>query len=122
MALRIIIVDDNPAFLRSSRSLLECQGANVVAVATSAAEGLRLAGTIEADVILVDVDMGDDSGFEVTRALAAGDHVAARVVLISTYPEDDLADLVAASPAVGYIAKSQLSTQSIEAVLDRGSG
>jgi DNA-binding NarL/FixJ family response regulator len=122
MPLRIIIVDDNPAFLRASRSLLECEGASVVGVATTAAEGLRLAGTIEADVILVDVDLGEDSGFEMTRALAGGDHVAARVVLISTYPEDDLADLVAASPAAGYIAKSQLSTQSIEALLDRASG
>jgi DNA-binding NarL/FixJ family response regulator len=118
MTLRIIIVDDNAAFLRASRALLEGQGASVVGVATSAAEGMRVVGAIEADVVLVDIDLGEDSGFDVARQLAASSNgVAAKVVLISTYPEDDFADLVAASPVAGFIAKSYLSTQSIEALL-----
>jgi DNA-binding NarL/FixJ family response regulator len=118
MTLRIIIVDDNAAFLRASRALLEGQGASVVGVATSAAEGMRVVGAIEADVVLVDIDLGEDSGFDVARQLATSSNgVAAKVVLISTYPEDDFADLVAASPVAGFIAKSYLSTQSIEALL-----
>jgi DNA-binding NarL/FixJ family response regulator len=123
MALRIIIVDDNAAFLRASRVLLEGQGASVVGVATTAADGLRLVGAIEADVILVDIDLGDESGFDVARRLASASHeVAARIVMISTYPEDDFADLIAASPVAGFVAKSYLSTQSIEAVLSDGKG
>jgi len=121
MALRIIIVDDNAAFLRACRALLEGQGARVVGVATTAADGLELAGAIEADAILVDIDLGGDSGFDVARRLVAEDNgVSAKVVLISTYPEDDFADLIAASPVAGFVAKSYLSARSIEAVLAGG--
>jgi DNA-binding NarL/FixJ family response regulator len=118
LALRIIIIDDNAAFLRASRTFMEGQGAIVVGIATTAADGLRLVRALEADVILVDIELRDGSGFDVARQLAGGgDGVAANVVLISTYREDDFADLVAASPAAGYVAKSDLSMQAIEAVL-----
>jgi DNA-binding NarL/FixJ family response regulator len=118
MPLRCLIVDDNVSFIEASRSALEGQGAEVVGVAENAAEALQLLGQLTPDVVLLDIDLGDESGFDLARRLQDGLGVgAARVIFISTHPGEDFADLVAESPAVGFIAKSELSTAAIEEVL-----
>jgi DNA-binding NarL/FixJ family response regulator len=119
MALRSLIVDDNPHFLAAARDLLDRQGMDVVGVASSGADAVQLATEFNPDIALVDIDLGDESGLEVARELAAGDGQA-RVVLISAYSESDFADLIAASPAVGFVSKAQLSVTSIEEVLRMG--
>jgi DNA-binding NarL/FixJ family response regulator len=120
MPLRSLIVDDSASFLEASRALLEREGIEVVGVAMTAAEGLRGARDLEPDVVLVDINLGADSGFDLTRRLAAGGGpVASRVILISTDREEDLADLIAESPALGFVAKSDLSARAIEDLLRR---
>jgi DNA-binding NarL/FixJ family response regulator len=118
MPLRCLIVDDNVSFIEASRSLLERQGISVVGVAMTVAEGLQGAEELEPDVVLVDIDLGVDSGFDCARQLTdGGGPVASKVILISTHPEEDFADLVAESPALGFVAKSDLSARAIEDLL-----
>jgi DNA-binding NarL/FixJ family response regulator len=118
MALRSLIVDDNAGFLAAARALLEREGIAVVGVASSCAEAVQLAGKLRPDVALVDIDLGEESGFDVARRLAgAGGPVLSPVVLISAYPEGDFADLIAASPAVGFLSKSDFSATNIHEVL-----
>jgi DNA-binding NarL/FixJ family response regulator len=121
MALSCLIVDDNPSFLEASRAILEGQEMTVVGVAATAAQGLERADELEPDVILVDVDLGEDSGFELSRALAAGPGAHSKVILISTHAEDDLADLIEESPAIGFVSKSNLSTSAVKELLRRHS-
>jgi DNA-binding NarL/FixJ family response regulator len=120
MTVRCLIVDDNAAFLRASHALLVCQGISVVGTARTAAEGVSMATELEPDVVLVDIDLGDESGLDLARELnsAAGDNHA-KVILISTHPEDDFADLISATPALGFIAKADLSCQAIIDLLGR---
>jgi DNA-binding NarL/FixJ family response regulator len=113
-----LIVDDNVSFLEASRTLLTGQGVRVLAVATTAAEGLRLTAELTPDVVLVDVDLGRESGFELACRMADGAAAGtAAVILISAHVEDDYADLVAESPALGFVAKEDLSKQAIETLL-----
>ncbi len=122
--LRCLIVDDSPRFLDAARGLLERQGVTVVGVAANGAEALRRAQELRPDVTLVDIDLGDESGFELARRLH-GDRGPAlsRVILVSTHAEEDYADLIAASPAVGFLAKADLSASAIRDLLDgRGDG
>jgi DNA-binding NarL/FixJ family response regulator len=116
MRLRSLIVDDNGNFLAAARNLLEREGIEVVGVAATGAEALELANELRPDVALVDIDLGDESGFDVARRLVeeAGEE---SVVLISSYAERDFADLIAASPAVGFLSKSDLSAQNIYEIL-----
>jgi len=117
--LRCLIVDDNASFLDASRSLLERQGFSVVAVAATGADALRLAAELAPDLILLDVDLGEENGFAVARQLADADEsTTPTVILVSTHPEDDFAELVDQSPAAGFIAKSALSVAAIERLLD----
>jgi CheY-like chemotaxis protein len=113
-----VIVDDNRAFLEAARALLERGGLPVAAVAATGAEALRQTRALRPDVVLVDVSLGEESGFEVARRLADDDQAGnPTVILISTLPEDDLVDLIAESPAAGFLAKSELSAQAVRQVL-----
>src|ERR1700721_4593149 len=84
--IRVVIVDDNREFLDSARRLLEHQGARVVGVASTDADALRAVQQLRPDVTLVDVNIGEESGFDLAEALHEIDGAAtAPVILISTH-------------------------------------
>jgi CheY-like chemotaxis protein len=115
--LRCLLVDDNEQFLASATRLLEAQGLVVVGRASSAGEALGLARELAPEVALVDVQLGHEDGFDLARRLAAGPR-SLRVILISTHAEEELEDLIAESPAVGFLPKAVLSADAILALLD----
>jgi DNA-binding NarL/FixJ family response regulator len=118
MSLRCLIVDDSPEFFHAARALLEQQGIEVVGVATSAQEAVRRAEEARPDVTLVDIDLNGDSGFALVRTLKAeGDSAGGQLIMISSHAEDEFAELIEASPAIGFVAKSDLSAEAIRALL-----
>jgi len=95
----------------------------VVGVASSVAQALRLAQELHPDVVLVDIDLGGESGFELASQLQRNAGVdSSRVILISAYAEEDYAELIAASPAVGFLPKTALSGQRIRDLVEDGAG
>jgi DNA-binding NarL/FixJ family response regulator len=122
MALRSLLVDDNSRFLAAARELLEREGIEVVGVASTSEDAARLAAALRPDVCLVDIDLGDESGFDLARQLTDGGNDPLRVVLISAYPERDFTDMIADSPAIGFLPKPELSATRIRAILAKDSG
>lgn len=124
MALRCLLVDDNPGFLKALRALLEQEGLIVVGVASTSAEAVRRAGELRPDVTLVDIDLGADSGIDLAWQLVEDPRVdPGHLILISAHDEEDFADLVEASPAIGFLGKPALSAAAIERLLEiRGGG
>jgi CheY-like chemotaxis protein len=124
LELRCVIVDDSPEFAVVARRLLEREGIAVVAVASTVAEGLDRARELQPDVTLVDIDLDGESGFDLARRLAtAADLPSTNVILVSAQTPDDLVDLVAVSPALGFLPKSDLSGAAIRDLLaDRAHG
>ena len=114
--IRCLIVDDSAAFLASAARLLESEGFTVVGTAASSREAVRLAEKLKPEVALLDVEIGSESGFDLARKLADLEPPLPSV-LISMYPEDDLVEAIAASPAVGFMAKSKLSAAAIRELL-----
>ena len=118
MTLRCLIIDDNPEFLDAARALLQHEGIDVVGVASKGEEALRLARELGPDVTLIDIDLGAEDGIAVAQRLADGDgRPAGKLILISTHFEDEFADLIEASPAVGFVPKSDLSAEAIYALI-----
>jgi CheY-like chemotaxis protein len=124
---RCLIVDDSADFVEAARHLLEHGGIRVVGVASTSAEALRCFEEQRPDVTLVDVYLGRENGFELAEQLhRSGLRAPSPVILISTHAEQDFADMVAASPAVGFIAKFAITPGAIRdlvggpAVLEEG--
>jgi CheY-like chemotaxis protein len=121
--LRCLIVDDSSQFLAAARTWLERQGITVVGVASTGAQALQQAAEMHPDVVLVDIDLGRESGFDLADKLQQNAGVdSPRVILISAYAEEDYADLIAASPAVGFLNKTALSGQRIRQLVEDGAG
>jgi DNA-binding NarL/FixJ family response regulator len=114
--LRCLIVDDSPRFLDAARGLLERQGLTVVGVASNGAEALQRVEQLRPDVTLLDIDLGGESGLELARRLHDQDGPGP-VILISTHAEQDYAELIAASPAIGFLPKTALSADAIRGLL-----
>jgi DNA-binding NarL/FixJ family response regulator len=109
-----MIVDDNERFLAVARDRLTRDGLDVVGTATCQNDALQMAQELHPDIILVDINLGAESGFELARRLVAiFPDLASRVVLISTRDQDDLAELIAASPAAGFLPKNLLSARAV---------
>jgi two-component system nitrate/nitrite response regulator NarL len=114
--MRCLIVDDSEEFAASVARLLGSQGLDVVGCATSGAEARRLIGELAPDVAIVDIELGDEDGIELSNELAAS-APGTRIVLISAYDPDDLGDLITDSSAAGFLAKTDLSAKAIEGLV-----
>jgi CheY-like chemotaxis protein len=118
MSVRCLVVDDSQAFLQAARRILERGGMTVVGATTSSAEALARANETNPDVVLVDIMLGSESGFDLALKLTTAPQTRqAAVILISTHGEDDFRDLIAASPAIGFLPKWRLSARAIEDLL-----
>jgi DNA-binding NarL/FixJ family response regulator len=111
---RCLIVDDSAAFRNAASAMLERGGIVVVGTACDAEEAVRRADELHPDIALVDVDLGADSGFDVAEQLGG-----IAVILTSTHDEQDFADMITASPALGFLPKFALSPGAIRALLAR---
>jgi CheY-like chemotaxis protein len=105
---------------RAAARLFAADGYDVALVARGRA-GLAAAAEARPDVVLLDIDLGGRSGFDVAERLRSdGRPAPPRIILISTHVEQDYADLIAASPAIGFVAKTDLSAGAIRNLLDAG--
>jgi DNA-binding NarL/FixJ family response regulator len=128
MGLRCLIVDDNASFREEMRGLLAEQGLDVVGEVGSAADAHRQIAELRPDVALIDIDLGGESGLQLARQLRSqpGQAALPHLILISTHDEAEYADLIEASPAIGFLAKIDLSAarirQMVAAVDGDGAG
>jgi DNA-binding NarL/FixJ family response regulator len=119
--IRCLIVDDSESFLEAATQLLEREGLVVVGVAHTIEEALRQAQDLQPDVVLVDVSLGTESGFDLARRLAQTD-LRATVILISTHAQSDFAYLIDEAPAAGFVPKSELSAAAIRQFVSEPQG
>ena len=117
VAVRCLIVDDNALFLKGATDLLRREGLDVVGVAPNGAQAIQLVSELGPDVVLVDIDLGDEDGLELAGQLSDLSPQA-NVILISTHSEEDLAHLIEATPALGFVPKTRLSAQAIRDLLE----
>ena len=115
--LRCLIVNDNASFLEAASTLLRRQGITVVGIASTTTAALRQTRQLLPDVVLVDIMLGDESGFDLAQRLADMDSGGIAVILISTQEESDFADLIEAAPVAGFVPKSELSASAIRRLI-----
>jgi DNA-binding NarL/FixJ family response regulator len=117
--LTCLIVDDSLPFLEAARQLLVDDGVTVIGVAATSDQAVDQALVLAPDLALVDIDLGSESGFDVAQRLAALPNGGPPVVLISAECENEFAELVGASGALGFVSKTDLSGDVIRKLLTR---
>jgi DNA-binding NarL/FixJ family response regulator len=118
---RVLVVDDHPIWRdAAARSLAEA-GYVVTGTARDGAQALRVAAATRPDVVLLDLNLPDFSGAEVTRQLLAT-MPGIRVLMLSASGErQDVLDAVTAG-ASGYLLKSAEARELIDAVQATAAG
>ncbi len=103
----MLIVDDHADFRASSRALLELHGFDVVGSVGDGAAAIEAAAALRPDVVLLDVQLPDMDGFDVTdRLLEAG--TDARIVLVSSRDRSAYAHRLADRPDAVFVSKGDL--------------
>lgn len=121
MSLSCLIVDDSEDFLASAAQLFSVEpGVRVAGLASSGDEAMKLADELRPDVVLVDVELGEEDGIELARRLTSGG-ASAQVILISLRDHEQLIELIAGSGAAGFLRKDTLDAQAVTDLIARRS-
>ena len=116
MQLRCVIVDDDADFLNVAGALLNRDGVTVAGMARNSAEAVQRVQALRPDVVLIDIRLGRESGFEAARLLANSGH-SGTMIMISTHAGEDYAELITESPAAGFLPKAELSATAVRRML-----
>ncbi len=117
MSRTVLIVDDHPSFRASARAMLEAEGFDVVGELAEGASVVETVLALEPDVILLDVQLPDMTGFDVCAGLENCGASTAQVILVSSRDLTDYGELVDVSCACGFVPKGELSGDMIAALL-----
>ena len=112
----VLIVDDHPSFRASARAVLEAEGFEIVGEANDGASALTAARDLKPDVVILDVQLPDATGFDICEFLC-GEHPLPEIVLVSSRDASDYNGLIQTSHARGFISKADLSGETLRALL-----
>jgi len=114
---RVLIVDDHASIRATARQLLEAEGYEVVGEAGDGASALEAVARLQPDVVLLDVQLPDMDGFEISRRLC-GNGASPKIVLTSSRDASEFGDLVGVCGSRGFIPKGELSGGRLAALLE----
>ena len=116
--IRVLVVDDHPVLRDGVAAILENQtDMAMVGEARDGAEAVARYAALLPDVTLMDLQMPGMNGVDAIAAIRAA-HPGARIIVLTTYAGDAQAVRALKAGAVGYLLKSSLRTELIDAIRD----
>ncbi|TQS29056.1 response regulator transcription factor [Microbispora sp. KK1-11] len=105
--IRVLLVDDQALVRGGFRSILEGQDdIEVVGEAVDGVEAIDRGSVLQPDVILMDIRMPRLDGIEATRHLLNGSTCRARILILTTFDEDEYVYQALRAGASGFLLKS----------------
>jgi DNA-binding NarL/FixJ family response regulator len=104
---RLLCIDDSPDMLEVLVDLLQWEFL-IVGTLSSGSLALNEAANFKPDIILLDVDLGDVSGFRVAERLRSSG-CPAKIVFLSVHANPDFIQSAQDLGAAGYVCKSQIT-------------
>jgi two-component system nitrate/nitrite response regulator NarL len=102
--MRILLVDDHALFRSGLANLLEAWGETIAGSVGRGQEALELARALRPDLVLMDVNLPDMSGFEATLLIKA-EMPRTRIIMLTAYAEADYVARSMRNGADGYLLK-----------------
>ena len=117
---QVLVVDDQPPFRAAARAVLSrIADFDLVGEAASGEEAVAMSESLQPDLVLMDINMGEMNGIEATRLVTAS-RPDTMVILVSTYAEADLPADARTSGAVAYVNKDELSPRLLRGLWESG--
>lgn len=117
MTLRVLVVDDQPLARAGAAMLLDAEpDLTVVGQAADGESAIRLAAELAPDVVLMDLRMPGMGGVAATRALADAGDGTTRVLVMTTFDDEELVDDALRAGASGYLLKHASPSEMADAV------
>ena len=113
----VVVVDDHPGVRAQACKLLARAGYRVTGETADGAAALLVASSVLPDLVVLDVQLPDISGFDVASRLLAAQAGAVEVVLVSSRDATTYGGLIEACGAKGFIWKGNLSAESLAALV-----
>lgn len=114
--IRVLLVDDQALFREGCRTVLSVHaGIEVVGEAANGEEALRRVQALQPDVVLMDLRMPVLDGVTATRRIHS-DHPQSRVIVLTTFDDDEEVFDALRAGAVGYLLKDTPSARLVEAI------
>ncbi len=113
--IRVMVVDDHPMWRDAVERDLQAAGFEVVAVAANGSEALARFPAARPDVVVLDLQIPDPNGVEVTAEVVRQDPSARVLILSASGEQSDVLDAVKAG-ATGYLVKSASREELMSAV------
>ncbi|MCL4832875.1 MAG: response regulator transcription factor [Caldilineaceae bacterium] len=115
-AIRVLLVDDHPVVRVGLRALIEMEpDLAVVGEAGNGVEGVALVEREKPDVVVMDISMPEMDGLEATRRIRAGNPEVC-VLILTVHAQERYLFPVLKAGAAGYVLKSTVDTQLIDAI------
>jgi DNA-binding NarL/FixJ family response regulator len=117
-SINVLIVDDHRLFAQALEATLATdERIEVVGHAEDGAQAVELAGSIDPDVILMDIQMPGMDGFEATRRIRSHDPDACVLMLTGSNSRSDV-DRARDAGAAGYVTKDRIAAELIDAIIE----
>ena len=117
MMIKILLVDDEELVRAGLRAVLEAQGdLQVVGEAADGSQVLGLVRTLRPDVVLMDVRMPGTDGLTATRTLIGGCERPPKILVVTTFENDDYVYQALRAGADGFLLKRSRPAEIAHAV------
>lgn len=115
MAVRVVLADDHVLVRQSLKTLLEREGFSVVVEASDGQEALRHVESMQPDIAILDISMPTLNGIDAAREIA---RIAPKVktILLTQHDEDEYISEALDAGVRGYVLKTQVASDLIEAI------
>ncbi len=118
----VLIADDHTVVRQGLRAMLQTEpDIEIVGEAETGREAVQLARTLKPDVVVMDIAMPELGGLEATRQITR-QVPSARVLVLSSYGDDEYVDQLAEAGAVGYLLKQEAFTDVVRGIREARKG
>jgi DNA-binding NarL/FixJ family response regulator len=117
-AIRCLIVDDNDHFRQVVGDLLGAEGIAIIGVASTSSEAIRLHDELRPDVTLIDIVLGEETGFDLAEQLTAVTNTEPTTAILMSVSlgEEDVMDMVAGAGAAAFLPKLDISGSAVREI------